>query len=31
VIDSIHPLEAVQDGLARLETRDVFGKIVVTL
>jgi NADPH:quinone reductase-like Zn-dependent oxidoreductase len=31
VIDSVHSLEAVQDGLARLETRDVFGKIVVTL
>jgi NADPH:quinone reductase-like Zn-dependent oxidoreductase len=31
VIDSVHPLDSFQDGLARLEARDVFGKIVVTL
>jgi NADPH:quinone reductase-like Zn-dependent oxidoreductase len=31
VIDSVYPLERFQEGLHRLETRDVFGKIIVTL
>ena len=31
VIDSTYQLDAVRDGLDRLERRDVFGKIVVTL
>jgi len=31
VIDTVYPLESFQDGLKRLESRDVFGKILVTL
>ena len=31
VIDTLIPLEAIDSALARLESRDVFGKIVVTL
>jgi NADPH:quinone reductase-like Zn-dependent oxidoreductase len=31
VIDSEYTLEAAQDGLARLERRDVFGKILVRM
>lgn len=31
VIDSVYTLDRFHDGLARLEGRDVFGKIVVTL
>jgi alcohol dehydrogenase len=31
VIDTVIPLEAIDSALARLESRDVFGKIVVTL
>lgn len=30
VIDSVFPLERFEDGLARLEGRKVFGKVVVT-
>jgi NADPH:quinone reductase-like Zn-dependent oxidoreductase len=31
VIDTVLPLERYRDGLARLESRDVFGKIVTTI
>jgi NADPH:quinone reductase-like Zn-dependent oxidoreductase len=31
VIDSVHPLEAFTAGLAKLESRRVFGKVIVTL
>ena len=31
VIDTVYPLDAFAEGLARLESRDVFGKLVVTL
>ena len=31
VIDSVIPLERVSDGLKRMEGRDVFGKLIVTL
>jgi NADPH:quinone reductase-like Zn-dependent oxidoreductase len=31
VIDSAYPLDEVQAGLARLESRDVFGKILVRM
>lgn len=31
MIDSIMPLDDLESGLARLEARDVFGKIVITL
>ncbi len=31
VIDSVFPLEQFQEGLARLEGRKVFGKVIVTL
>ena len=31
VIDTVFPLDRFAEGLARLEARDVFGKIVVTL
>ena len=31
VIDSVLPLESFADGLARLEARKVFGKVVITL
>jgi len=31
VIDTVYPLEAFQQGLARLEGRKIFGKILVTL
>lgn len=29
VIDTVLPLDRIEDGLARLESRDVFGKIIV--
>jgi len=31
VIDTVYPLEQFRDGLARLESRDVFGKLIVEL
>ena len=31
VIDTVLPLESIETGLDRLERRDVFGKIIVTL
>ncbi len=31
VIDTVYPLEEIRAGLERLERRDVFGKILVTL
>jgi NADPH:quinone reductase-like Zn-dependent oxidoreductase len=31
VIDSVFPLENFEEGLKRLETRQVFGKVIVTL
>jgi NADPH:quinone reductase-like Zn-dependent oxidoreductase len=31
VLDTVLPLERFEEGLARLESRQVFGKIVVTL
>jgi NADPH:quinone reductase-like Zn-dependent oxidoreductase len=31
VIDSVHPLEAFGGGLAKLEARKAFGKVIVTL
>ena len=31
VIDAVLPLEHFRDGLARLESRDVFGKIIATI
>ena len=31
VIDTVYPLERFRDGLARLESRDVFGKLLVEL
>ncbi len=31
VIDTVLPLERIEEGLARLESRQVFGKIVITL
>jgi NADPH:quinone reductase-like Zn-dependent oxidoreductase len=31
VIDTVYPLEEFRDGLARLEGRDVFGKLIVEL
>ena len=31
VLDTVLPIERFEDGLARLESRRVFGKIVVTL
>ena len=31
VIDSVFPLERFEEGLARLEGRQVFGKVIVTL
>ena len=31
VIDSVIPLEGIDAALARLESRNVFGKIIVTL
>jgi NADPH:quinone reductase-like Zn-dependent oxidoreductase len=31
VIDSVFPLEDFEKGLARLEGRKVFGKVVITL
>ena len=31
VIDTVYPLESFQEGLQRLESRAVFGKIIVTL
>jgi hypothetical protein len=31
VIDTVYPLDAFAEGLARLESRDVFGKLVVAL
>jgi NADPH:quinone reductase-like Zn-dependent oxidoreductase len=31
VIDSVLPLERFAEGLARLEERKVFGKVVITL
>jgi NADPH:quinone reductase-like Zn-dependent oxidoreductase len=31
VIDTVYPLDAFQEGLARLESRQVFGKIIVSL
>lgn len=31
VIDTAYPLERAQDGLARLESRDVFGKILLRI
>ena len=31
VLDTVLPMERFQEGLARLEGRQVFGKIVVTL
>jgi hypothetical protein len=31
VIDTVYPLEAFADGLAKLESRRVFGKVIVTL
>jgi NADPH:quinone reductase-like Zn-dependent oxidoreductase len=31
VLDTVLPLERFQEGLARLESRNVFGKIIVTL
>jgi NADPH:quinone reductase-like Zn-dependent oxidoreductase len=31
VIETVFPLEQFQNGLDRLESRSVFGKIVVTL
>lgn len=31
VIDTVYPLEAFRTGLERLEKRDVFGKLIVTL
>ncbi|HEV2602914.1 MAG TPA: zinc-binding dehydrogenase [Microvirga sp.] len=30
VIDTVYPLDAFQEGLARLESRQVFGKIIVS-
>jgi len=30
VVDAIYPLERAAEALARLENRDVFGKLVVT-
>jgi NADPH:quinone reductase-like Zn-dependent oxidoreductase len=30
VIDTVYPLDAFQEGLSRLESRQVFGKIIVT-
>jgi NADPH:quinone reductase-like Zn-dependent oxidoreductase len=31
VIDTVYPLTDLQAGLERLERRDVFGKLVLTL
>ncbi|MCP4305406.1 MAG: NADPH:quinone oxidoreductase, partial [bacterium] len=31
VIDTATSLDGIDDGLARLESRQVFGKIIVTL
>jgi NADPH:quinone reductase-like Zn-dependent oxidoreductase len=31
VIDTVYPLDAFREGLVRLEQRDVFGKLLVTL
>jgi hypothetical protein len=31
VIDTVYPLEEFRTGLARLESRDVFGKLLVEL
>ena len=31
VIDTVYPLDQFRDGLARLESRDVFGKLIVEL
>jgi alcohol dehydrogenase len=31
VIDTVIPLDALETGLERLERREVFGKILVTL
>jgi alcohol dehydrogenase len=31
VIDSVYPLDEFQEGLERLESRRVFGKVVITL
>ena len=31
VIDSVYPIEDFREGLERLESRKVFGKVVVTL
>ena len=31
VVDSVFPLEAFEQGLARLEGRQVFGKVIITL
>jgi NADPH:quinone reductase-like Zn-dependent oxidoreductase len=31
VIDTVYPLDKFRDGLARLESRDVFGKLLVEL
>jgi NADPH:quinone reductase-like Zn-dependent oxidoreductase len=31
VLDTVLPLDRFQEGLARLESRNVFGKIIVTL
>ena len=31
VIDTVLPLESIETGLERLERRDVFGKIIITL
>jgi NADPH:quinone reductase-like Zn-dependent oxidoreductase len=31
VIDAVYPLDAFADGLAKLESRRVFGKVIVTL
>jgi len=31
VIDSVFPLERFEEGIARLEGRQVFGKVILTL
>ena len=31
VVDTVIPIEQIETGLQRLESRQVFGKIIVTL